>query len=50
VASVDESIEECVPLFTVDDSPLVLIVVEPDDGVVAEANNVGINGYKKKKK
>jgi len=46
VASVDESIEECVPLFTVDDNPLVLIVVEPDDGagVVAEANNVGING------
>jgi len=47
VASVDESIEECVPLFTVDDDPLVLMVVEPDDdgaGVVAEANNVGING------
>ncbi len=44
MASVDESIEECVPLLTVDDDPLVLIVVEPDDGVVAEANNVGING------
>jgi hypothetical protein len=43
VASVDESIEECVPLFTVDDDPLVLIVVDGAD-VVAEANNVGING------
>ena len=48
MASVDESVGDgrdgYVPLVIVNDGPVVLVVIEPDDDDVAVFNNVGIKG------